>query len=74
MTHRSFKQRMAALEQALSPLERAHLLAERNTPPRLWPDAELEAYVTAHCQDLIGLSDVELEALINAETVEGYEQ
>ncbi len=65
---RSFKSRMEALERArwarLDALDRACELAERGTPPRAWPDAELYAFADAHCQHLRGLSDSELEAML----------
>jgi hypothetical protein len=48
----------------LSLLERAEALLRQGLPAERWPDAELEAFVRAHCADLMHLSDAELEAMI----------
>jgi hypothetical protein len=68
--NRSFAKRLADLEQArweqLTPLERAFELLERGTPPAQWPDAELEAYCETECQHLLGLTDAQVEALVDA--------
>lgn len=58
--------RLDAVEQGLSPLQRAHMLVRRAVPPARWPDEVLNAYVAEHCQELALLSDEELGWLIAA--------
>jgi hypothetical protein len=65
---REHMRRLTALEQ--TPLARAHDLQRRQVPPEQWPDAELNAYVEAHCGALQHLTDAELDALIAETTTE----
>src|SRR6476660_2416950 len=54
--------RIAGLEAAQQPLQRAYALIRRNVHPRQWDTPALEAFTRAECQDLRGLSEEALEA------------
>lgn len=64
MTTRSLKLRLTKLAGGLTPLQRANDLYRRNVALSAWPDAELEAWCTAYCRDLVCLTNAELERLI----------
>ena len=55
--------RIAGLEAAQQPLQRAYALIRRGVPPKQWPNAELESFCAVECADMRGLSDAELEQL-----------